>query len=128
MTTKLRYLAVPLIAGLIAGVAPSAHAADIAAVRRAADVGAGYLATQVSAQGFIAKPASTGGGPDYSGTAYAVLAFAAAQVGYSDAVAATNYLAAHIDAMVGTGAATDPGSVALLILVAHAMGRDPRNF
>jgi hypothetical protein len=91
-----------------------------------ATTGAAWLAGQLTPSGFI--PVS--GEPtqaDLSGTANTVLALASAG-DTADASKALGYLAANVNNYVTAGGSDGPGQLALLILDAHALGSDPRDF
>jgi hypothetical protein len=86
---------------------------------QAADYGAGWLGRELDDTGYLAALS----GPDYSNTAFAVLALVAAGVGEEQAAKATTYLLAHVDeAVVDDNDDDRPGPLAALILVAHARG------
>ena len=93
---------------------------------------AAWLASQVTPQGYI-ESAYVPGTANYGVTAQAVLAFATAGVGRTQATAMMTYLAQHLDDYVSptTAGVTAPDSAAALaqlILDAVALGQDPHAF
>jgi Squalene-hopene cyclase C-terminal domain len=92
----------------------------------AAQLGAGWLAGQLTPGGYLPS-ATTPGQPDVEATANAVLAFASAGL-RSPASRALDYLEGHIDQYVLVDGADGPGKLAVLILDAHALGVDPTTF
>ena len=92
-----------------------------------ADFGAGWLSRELNPGGFL-PTATDANQPDYTNTANAVLAFAAAGVASNQAEAALDYLEAHLEEAVQAGGADAPGPLATIILAADALGRDPRSF
>jgi hypothetical protein len=92
----------------------------------AAGYGAGWLARQFTAQGFIA---GSGGSADLSDTVGAAQALAAANVGGTQFDAAVAYLKAHVDGDVKDSKGADlPGRLGDLIILAVAHGDDPKAF
>lgn len=89
----------------------------------AAQAGASWLATQ-----FTGKEIETGGVPDPSSTVQAVLAFAASGVGGKEARGGIAWLKKNFKSYVSFDGTDDPGSLAYVILAAHAMGVDPTTF
>lgn len=114
-------------AALTLGVSPAMAEPPTNDPATAADFGAGWLSREVNGEGFVptATDAST---PDYTNTANAVLAFAAAGVAGNQAEAALDYLEAHVDEAVQVEGTDAPGPLATLILAADALGRDARSF
>jgi hypothetical protein len=92
-----------------------------------AQEGAGWLAGQLTASGYIPSP-TVPGQADLAATANTVLALSSAGVDPTGAQAALSYLEAHVDAYVSVNGSDGPGQLALLILGAHALGVDPRSF
>ncbi len=92
----------------------------------AAQLGAGWLAGQLTPGGYLLS-ATSPGQPDLVATANAVLALASAGL-RAPASRALTYLEGHIDQYVVTGGADGPGQLSLLILDAHALGVDPTTF
>lgn len=129
-----RGLLVALLAGVVA--LPSSAVAGTgptppAAATSAASYGGGWLARLITAAGGHvpidpAKPSTSA--PDPSGTADAVLALHAADVGRASADAALSWLEANYEGYVRVSGADVPGALAKLVLVAHASGADPRAF
>ena len=123
-----RVAALLLAAGLLCAVAPRASAAPTSSDPNvAARDAAAWLAGKVNAAGFIPS-ASDPTKPDYSSSAQAVVALAAAGVGRHEVDALVGYLGHHVDADVAPGGADDPGALANLILAARAAGLDPTAF
>jgi hypothetical protein len=89
--------------------------------------GAQWLAAQFGPDGAIPS-ATTPGSDDLSATANGVLALASAGTDTSVAERGLSFLAGHVDAYVQTGGVDQPGSLALLVLDAHALGLDPTTF
>jgi LPXTG-motif cell wall-anchored protein len=117
-----------LVAGLVVGTAPRAHAAPTSNdPKTAASDAAAWLVSQVTSGGFIPS-STTPGEADLSATAQAVPALAAAGVGKSTVTAMLGYLGTHVEALVSTGGSDSPGSLANLILAAEAAGLDPTAF
>ncbi len=104
---------------------PRHHSAAPSSLARAsaAQLGAGWLAGQLTPGGYLLS-ATSPGQPDLVATANAVLALASAGL-RAPASRALTYLEGHIDQYVVTGGADGPGQLALLILDAHALGVDP---
>jgi hypothetical protein len=95
--------------------------------RSAAQRGANWLATQFSSSGFIPSTV-TPGQPNLAATANAVLALAGAGVDRDAASNALGYLETHVDQYVSVAGSDAPGQLALLVLDAHALGVNPRDF
>jgi hypothetical protein len=93
----------------------------------AARQGAGWLAAQFNAQGFIPTTASSGA-PTLSSTAQSVLALSAADVDLPVAARGLSYLEGNVSAYVTIGGSDVAGKLALLILDAVALGTNPRSF
>ncbi|MDX6287890.1 MAG: hypothetical protein QOG53_3375 [Frankiales bacterium] len=92
----------------------------------AADRAADWLATKAAAAGFLAGPT---GQADVSATTYGVLAFHAAKRQKLVADRAVTWLRGHAESFIKDSSSNDqPGSLALVILAAHAHGVDPTNF
>ncbi len=89
--------------------------------------GAGWLASQINAEGYIPLSASPTS-PDLASTANAVLALASAGVDSAAAARALTYLEAHVSDYVSVSGSDGPGQLALLILDAHALGVSPGSF
>ena len=89
--------------------------------------GAQWLANQFRPDGAIPS-ATTPGSADLSATANGVLALASAGTDTTVAERGLSFLAGHVDAYVQSGGIDQPGSLALLILDAHALGVDPTTF
>jgi hypothetical protein len=88
--------------------------------------GAGYLATQITANGGFLAPF---GAPDVSNTAYAVLGLHAAGVGAKASQQAITFLKTQVaTGLVGDDNLDNPGLIADTILAAVAAGQDPRHF
>ena len=117
-----------LAAGLVFAVAaPAAAAPPSSDPRTDAQDAAAWIAGQVNAAGFIpvaANPAAA----NYSLTAQAIPALAAAGVGKAKIDAMLAYLGAHVDDFVVSGGVDNAGSLAYLILAAAAAGADPAAF
>lgn len=94
------------------------------AAEKAARYGAGWIATQIEADGGYL---SDFGEPDVPDTAYAVVGLHTAGVGKKAAAAAVAYLESHLDALQTDGS-DDPGTLAYFILAAHAQGVNPEAF
>ncbi len=93
----------------------------------AAGSAAGWLASQVNPQGFVpSAPGATTA--SYSSTAQVALALASAGVDLDLARSSVAYLENHVDAYVQTAGVDGPAQLSLLILDAHALRLDPRNF
>ena len=86
--------------------------------------GAQWLGAQFGPDGAIPS-ATTAGQADLSATANAVLALASAGTDTTVAERGLSFLAGHVEAYVQVGGVDQPGSLALLILDAHALGVDP---
>lgn len=86
---------------------------------------AGWLATKVNAQGFIAN---TDGQANFGNTSQAVIALSAAGLNRNTVDRIETYLAANAGSVAGPTGTKDPGSLANLILGAVASGRNPRAF
>jgi LPXTG-motif cell wall-anchored protein len=123
-----RVVTLLLAAGLVfALAAPAAAAPPSSDVKTDAQDAAAWLASQVTAAGFITSPFSP---PDASPslTAQAIPALVAAGVGKTKIDAMLAYLGAHVEDAVASGGVDDPGSLANLILAATAAGADPTSF
>ncbi|MGA8724721.1 MAG: hypothetical protein WB565_06745 [Acidimicrobiales bacterium] len=107
---------------------PMHHSATPSSLARASasQLGAGWLAGQLTPGGYLLS-ATSPGQPDLVATANAVLALASAGL-RAPASRALTYLEGHIDQYVVTGGADGPGQLSLLILDAHALGVDPTTF
>lgn len=114
-------------AALTLGVSPAMAEPPTSDPATAADLGAGWLSRELSGEGFV-PTATDASKPDYTNTANAVLAFAAAGVAGNQAEAALDYLEAHVDEAVQVEGTDAPGPLATLILAADALGRDARSF
>jgi hypothetical protein len=120
-----------LVAGIVlvaalAGAVGMAWSGPTSDPPTAAGYGAGWLARQFTAQGFI--PAS-GGAADYGDTAPAALALAAANAGGTQVANAVTYLKAHVDEDVKDSHGNDlPGRLGLLLMLAAVHGDDAHNF
>ena len=125
--TRRIFAVVAAAAALAIGVSPALAEPPTDDPDAAADFGAGWLSREVTAEGFVPSPTDASQ-PDYTNTANAVLAFAAAGVAANQAEAALDYLEAHLDEAVQVGGADAPGPLATLILAVDALGDDPRNF
>lgn len=91
---------------------------------RAADRAASWLASQVTASGYV----TFSGDPDLSDTTLVVLALAATGKDKPVARKALDYLEAHVDAYAQIDGQDQPGALATLILDAHALGVNPARF
>jgi hypothetical protein len=124
-----------LLVALDAGPSVASAAAPVPSVaslpslpqRSAAQQGANWLAARLNSSGFIPST-TTPGQPDLAATANAVLALAAAGVDRDAAFDALGYLESHVDQYVSAGGSDAPGQLALLVLDAHALGVNPRDF
>jgi hypothetical protein len=116
------------LAGLAAPLPASATTPGPALPQTSSAVaGAGWLASQINAEGWI--PLSTSPTtPDLASTANAVLALASAGVDGAAASRALTYLEGNVDAYVTVSGSDGPGQLALLILDAHALGVSPTSF
>jgi hypothetical protein len=92
-----------------------------------AQAGAAWLASQLTPAGYVAST-TTPGTADLSATANTVLALASTGTDPTGVDAALTYLAANVNAYVQTAGVDGPGQLALLILDAHALGRNPFTF
>jgi len=100
-----------------AGKRPSRRLATDPAV--AASYGATWLASQVTAAGYVKGP----GGPDYGNTAYAVLAMAATRTNKAAVDRGAAYLLGHVDVAVTDDKGEDKvANLGLLAMVAAATG------
>ena len=93
----------------------------------AAAAGASWLAARVTPSGYVESTTSPGQA-DLVATANVVFALASAGTARTTALTALGYLAGHVDAYATAGGQDVPGSLALLILDAQALGADPRAF
>jgi LPXTG-motif cell wall-anchored protein len=117
-----------LAAGLVfALVAPVAAAPPSSDPRTDAQDAAAWIASQVTAAGFIPQAANPSA-PNLSLTAQAIPALAAAGVGKTKIDAMLTYLGAHVDDFVVSGGVDSAGSLAYLVLAATAAGADPTSF
>jgi hypothetical protein len=116
----------PTMAATAATSSPSVTAVTSFPQPAAARSGAQWLASQLTAGGFI--PGNTPGSADLAGTANAALALASANVDPTGAYAALNYLKANVGTYVPKDGSDGPGQLALLILDAHALGVNPYSF
>jgi len=117
-----------LAAGLVCALAaPVAAAPPSSDPRTDAQDAAAWLASQVTAAGFLPNPFSPGAASP-SLTAQAIPAFVAAGVGRTTIDAMLAYLGAHVEDAVVSGGVDSPGSLANLILAATASGADPTSF
>ena len=115
-------------AGLVCAVAAPASAAPPSNdPKTAARDAATWLASKVNASGFIPQSANPAQA-NYSTSAQAVTALAAAGVGKTKVDALMAYLGQHVDDFVVHSGADDPGSLAYLILAAEATGGNPTSF
>ena len=117
-----------LSVGLVTTSAPAGATSPQLPQTGAAVSAAQWLGSQVNAQGYIPK---SGGGPDLSATAQAVIALVAANTDLVQASAALSYLEQHVDAFVvdtTDGGVDGPGQLALLILDAAALRQSPTSF
>jgi hypothetical protein len=123
-----RVAAFLLVAGLVLAVAHPAPAAPPSNdPKTAARIAAAWLGRQVNEAGFIPQSANPADA-NLSVSAQAVVALASAGVGRQQVDALLAYLGRHVDDMVASGGADDPGALASLILAAKAGGADPTTF
>lgn len=94
------------------------------ASRQSAKYGAGWLASQITANGGYLEDY---GSIDVPNTAYAVIAMHAAGVGKAASAEAISYLETQLSALQTDGS-DDPGTLAYFIMAAHTAGVDPRKF
>lgn len=93
-----------------------------------ADAVAGDVASQLRANDFV-LPSAFGGGPDLASTAWAVIGLIGAGRGKTIVNRSVAALKAQAPTMsLESDGSTSPGRVALLIEVAVAAGRNPRDF
>ncbi len=119
--------AAPAVAGATT-LSPSVTAATTTFPQRAsAELGARWLAGQLTPQGYVPS-STTPGQADLAVTANTVLALAGAGVDERGADAALSYLESHVNQYVTDTGADGSGQLALLILDAHALGANPRAF
>lgn len=115
-------------AGLVCAVAARASAAPPSNdPKSAAADAASWLASTVNASGFIPQTGNPAQA-NFSTSAQAVTALAAAGVGKTKVDAMMAYLGQHVDDFVVHNSADDPGSLSYLILAAEATGADPTSF
>jgi hypothetical protein len=88
----------------------------------------GYLAERLLAQKGALPYGGGFPGTDYAASATAVLALADAGVGRAPIRTGTRFLARDAQAWITGGGEDAPGSLALLMLVADATGKDPKDF
>jgi hypothetical protein len=122
-------IATAVAAPTAAEAAPPSHhssAPSPLAKADAAQLGASWLASQLTSGGYLLS-ATSPGQPDLVATANAVLALASAGL-RAPAGRALFYLAGHVNQYVVADGADGPGQLALLILDAHALGVDPTKF
>jgi LPXTG-motif cell wall-anchored protein len=117
-------LAAGLVFALAAPVAATPPSSD---PKTDAQDAAAWLASQVTAAGFLQNPFAPGTASP-SLTAQAIPAFVAAGVGQTKIDAMLAYLGAHVEDAVASGGVDNPGSLAYLILAATAAGADPTSF
>ncbi len=123
-----RVAPVLLVVGLVFAVAyPASAAPPSSDPQTAARYAATWLAHQVNDDGFIPQAANPANA-NFSVSAQAVPALAAAGVGKQQAGALLAYLGQHVDDFVAAGGADDPGALANLILAAEAAAADPTSF
>jgi len=122
-------LATSLGLGMLAapGTASAAPAPPSLPQATQAKAAAKWLATQVTAGGYVPSTTSPGT-PDLDATANTVLALASAGVGIGKANSALTYLKGHVNTYVTVSGSDGPGQLALLILDAHALGVSPTSF
>jgi hypothetical protein len=117
------------VAMLVMVVAPTAPVAGVepptSDPTRAADYGAGWVATQISAEGFVPGP---GGDPTAGQTLQAALALAAAGVEQATFERVVDWLAANVESVAAPGGVDAAGALGYLLLVADAAGADPSSF
>lgn len=95
---------------------------------QSASAAAAYLAARLQA-GHGVIPSSFGSGTDWTTTANAVLDLVQTGVGGTATAQAVCQLATNVDTYVREDNGADaPGPLATLILVAHATGKNPRDF
>lgn len=117
-----------LVASLITPSAAQAAPADTPSTStNAAEVGAGYLIRQLTAQS-DGTYLTSWGYPDYGLTIDAVLALTAAGVGKDTAAAATDHVAANVGAYTSYDTDVYSGSVAKAAFLAQVQGRDATSF
>jgi hypothetical protein len=90
----------------------------------AAQQAATYLASQLTAQGYI-PVAGSPGTPNLSDTAQTILALAASNTDYPAAQRASTYLVEHLSQYVEADGADGPGQLAILILDGRAVNQFP---
>jgi hypothetical protein len=116
----------PLAPATTTGALPTCPAA-VTDGPSAAAAALSYLAARlVTTKGAI--PSSLGSGTDWTSTANAAIDLVAAGTGSAAVTAAVGALQANAGAYVGKAGAYAPGSLATLILTAHATGADPTSF
>ncbi len=121
LTALLLVLAVG-VAGPLA--APTAGAAATDGPAAAAGA-AGWLAARVSADGSVPDAL---GDPSPTDTLQTAVSLAAAGIGYDAFHRSMTWLAANVDTVTGTGAATNPGQIGYLLIAIDAAGGDATNF
>lgn len=113
-------IAIAVVLG--AGATGAAAAPPTADGPTAAGYGAAWIAAELDEQ----IPMDSFGSPSWGVTLDAALALAAAEVGAAQVDAVWAAILADRDAAVSVGGADDPGRLARVILLAHALGEDPR--
>lgn len=110
----------------VAAASPSQSRATPPVARASAAYGAGWLASQLSANGGYL----TGFGvPDQTDTAYAVIGLHAAGYGRAAAEQAIGYLETQLtDALTGPDGQDAPGALGYYVMAAVSAGRDPYHF
>lgn len=104
----------------------AAAAADSVGYQRSAELGAGWLAAQITANGGYLAPF---GAPDAGNTAYAVSAIVATGTGRDAVASATAWLKTQVaDGLSDSTGADNAGALANLVLAATAAGENPRAF
>jgi hypothetical protein len=118
--------ALPVAVAATTGAVPTCPA-TITDAPSAAAAALSYLSARlVASSGAI--PSSFGSGADWTSTANAAIDLVAAGTGSAAVTAAVDALQANAAAYVGKAGAYAPGSLATLILLAHATGSDPTAF
>jgi hypothetical protein len=117
-----------------AGASPTPRAVPRAAQQHAgppslpqtatADRAAAWLASKVNAKGYVVSS----GSPDLSDTTLTILALAATKTEGNVAHRALTYVEHHVGAYVQESGVDRPGELATLILDAHELGANPRDF
>jgi hypothetical protein len=118
--------AFPVAAGSTSAALPTCPAA-LTDASSASAAALSYLGARLTATAG-AIPSSLGSGTDWTSTANAVIDLVAAGTGGAAVTAALSALEAGVTSYVGKPGAYAPGSLATLILAAHAAGADPTAF